>query len=135
MQWPDRTVRKVMLKENYCLWNIFLKNTEKTDKNLWSKERVTRTTDATEHVITIQSKRKELLRVTTSKTLRLAITLAFDFDIICIKGNTIPHIDALCSLKFGNEKMKNHENAENKIQHWVEMEVLSLNRLRIETRY
>ena len=60
--------------------------------------------------------------------------MAFDFDPIHVKGNTILHVDTLCRLEFGNEKIENHENAEDKILLWVEMDVLLLNRLRIETR-
>ena len=32
-----------------------------------------------------------------------------------VKWNTIPHVDALYKLKFGNEKEEIHENAEDKI--------------------
>ena len=61
--------------------------------------------------------------------------MAINVDIMCIKKNTIPHVDAQSKLKFGNEKVENHENEEEKILHWVEINVLFLpNRLRIEVR-
>ncbi len=48
--------------------------------------------------------RKELPKVTTSRILRWAIRLmAFDFDIEYVKGNSIPHVDALSRLRFYKE--------------------------------
>ena len=45
--------------------------------------------------------RKKLPRVTLSIILRWAIQImAFDFDIIYVKGNTILHVEALSSLRF-----------------------------------
>ena len=54
--------------------------------------------------------RKELSRC-SSRISRWAIKImAFDFDIICIKGNTIPHVDALSRLCFQSENGEEHEN-------------------------
>ena len=48
--------------------------------------------------------RKELPQVTTLRTLRWAIRLmALDFDIEYVKGNSIPHVDALSRLRFYKE--------------------------------
>ena len=48
--------------------------------------------------------RKELPKVTTSRILRWAIRLmAFYFDIEYVKGNSIPHVDALSRLQFYKE--------------------------------
>ena len=45
--------------------------------------------------------RKELPKVTISRILRCAIRLmAFDFDIEYVKGNSIPHVNALSRLRF-----------------------------------
>ena len=57
--------------------------------------------------------------------------MAFDFDKIYVKENIIPHVDAQSRLELGNEQVENHENAKDKIFHWVETDVLLLNRLRI----
>ena len=79
--------------------------------------------------------RKELPKVTSSRIIRWAIKLmAFDFDIIYVKGNTIPHVDALSRLEFNGETAGNPENNEDKIMHWVETDVLPLKRLRMETK-
>ena len=45
--------------------------------------------------------RKELSKVTISRTLTWAIKLmTFDFDIEYVKGNSIPHVDALSRLRL-----------------------------------
>ena len=55
--------------------------------------------------------RKELPRVTSSRILRWAIKIIeFDFDIIYVKGNTIPHEDPLSRLRFQSENEEEHEN-------------------------
>ena len=59
--------------------------------------------------------------------------MTFDFDIMYMKGNIISQIDALFRREFGNKKVENYENAEDKILHWVETDVLPLNRYKIET--
>ena len=45
--------------------------------------------------------RKELAKVTTSRILRWATRLmTFDFEVEYVKGNSIPHVDALSRLRF-----------------------------------
>ena len=69
--------------------------------------------------------------------LRGAIRLmAFDFDIEYVKGNSIPHIDALSKLQFYKKsKDKTEEEFENTFLHWVKTDVLSLDRMVAETRH
>ena len=38
--------------------------------------------------------------------------MAFDFDIIYVKGNTIPHVDSLSRQRFLIENGEEHENSE-----------------------
>ena len=80
--------------------------------------------------------RKELPKVTTSRILRWAIRLmAFDFDIEYVKGSSIPHVDALSRLRFNKEsKDKSEEEFEDTFLHWVETDVLSLNKIAEETK-
>ena len=79
--------------------------------------------------------RKELPRVTSSRVLRWAIKImAFDFDIIYIKGNTIPHVDALSRLRSQSENGVKHENLEDRIILWAETNVLSRKTLSRETQ-
>ena len=62
--------------------------------------------------------------------------MAFDFDKKCVKGNSIPHIDALSRLRFYKvSKHKTEEEFEDTFLHWVETDVLSLDRMAAETRY
>ena len=81
--------------------------------------------------------RKELPKVTTSRILRWTIRLmAFDFDIEYVKGNSIPHVDALSRLRFYKEsKDKTEEEFEDTFLHWEETDVLSLDRMAAETRH
>ena len=52
--------------------------------------------------------------------------MAFDFDIEYVKGNSIPHVDALSRLRFYKEsKDKTEEEFEDTFLHWVETGVLS----------
>ena len=79
--------------------------------------------------------RKELPRETLSRILRWAIKLpVFDFDIIYVKGNTIPHVDTLSRLRFQSENGEEHENSEDWIIQWVETDVLSRKALNKETQ-
>lgn len=50
--------------------------------------------------------------------------IALDFDIVYIKGNTIPHVDALYWLNFESKNVETSENCEDRILHWIEMDVL-----------
>ena len=56
--------------------------------------------------------------------------MSFDFDIMRIKGNNNPYVDAISRVEFGKENVENHDNAENKIAHKVETDVLPLNQAR-----
>ena len=58
----------------------------------------------------------------------------FDFDIICVKGNTIPYVDTLSGLKFQSENGEEHENLEDRIIRWVEIDILSHKTLSRETQ-
>ena len=52
------------------------------------------------------------------------------------KGNSIPHVDALSRLRFYKEsKDKTEEEFEDTFLHWVETDVLSLDRMAAETRH
>ena len=76
--------------------------------------------------------RKELPKVTLARILRWAIKLmAFDFDIVYVKGSTIPHVDALSRLNFVNKQKEINEDRE-KILHWVEADALSVEHLKEE---
>ena len=76
--------------------------------------------------------RKELPKMTSARILRWAIKLmAFDFDIMYVKGNTIPHVDALSRLTFDQEEEEMYDYEE--VIHWVETDVLQAERLREET--
>ena len=62
--------------------------------------------------------------------------MAFDFDIEYVKGNSIPHIDALSRLWFYKEsKDKTEKEFEDTFLHWVETDVLFLDRMAVETRH
>ena len=79
--------------------------------------------------------RKELPRVTSSRILRSAIKIMmFDFDIIYVKENTIPYVDALSRLRFRSENGEEHENSEDRIIQWMEMDILSHSEQRNLTR-
>ena len=41
--------------------------------------------------------------------------MMFDFDIIYVKENTIPHVDALSRLRFQRENGEEHENSGDRI--------------------
>ena len=85
----------------------------------------------------IFNSRKDLPKVTASRILRWAIRLmAFDFDIEYAKGNSTPRVDALSRLWFYKEsKDKTKEEFEDTFLHWVETDVLSLDRMAAETRH
>ena len=78
--------------------------------------------------------RKALPRVKSSKVLRwVLIIMTFDFDIIYVKGNTIPLVDALSRLRFQSENGEEHEYSEDKIIQCWERDVLSRKTLSRET--
>ena len=62
--------------------------------------------------------------------------MAFDFDIEYFKGNSIPHLDALSRLRFYKEsKDKTEEELEDTFLHWVETDILSLDKMGSEIRH
>ena len=62
--------------------------------------------------------------------------MAFGFDIENVKGNSIPHAGSLSRLRFYKEsKDKTEEEFEDTFLHWVETDVLSLDRMAVETRH
>ena len=80
--------------------------------------------------------RKELPKVTTSRTLRWEIRLmTFEFDIEYVKRNSIPRVDALSRLRFYKESKDKTEEFEGTFLHWVETDVLSFDRMAVETRH
>ena len=83
--------------------------------------------------------RQELPKVTSARLLRWAICLvAFDYDIQYVKGESIPHIDALLRLDFsedhGSMAEDAHPNGEESFMHWVDTDVVSKEELRPETK-
>ena len=49
--------------------------------------------------------------------------MAFDFDIVYLKGSSIPRVDAQSKLSFVNEQKEINEDTE-EILHWVETDAL-----------
>ena len=66
--------------------------------------------------------RKELPKVSISKILRWAIRLmAFEFDIVYVKRNSIQHVGALSRLQIYKEsKDKTEEKIDDKFLFWVD---------------
>ena len=58
--------------------------------------------------------------------------MAFDFDILYVKGSTIPHVDALSRLAFVNEQKEINEDTE-EILHLVNTNALPTECLKEET--
>ena len=62
--------------------------------------------------------------------------MAFDFDIECVKENSIPHLDALSILRFKkSQKIKQKKNLKIYFFHLVETDILSLDRMTAKTRH
>ena len=62
--------------------------------------------------------------------------MAFDSDTEYVKGNSIPHLNAVSRLRFYKEsKDKTEEEYEDTFLHWVDADVLSLDRMAVETRH
>ena len=62
--------------------------------------------------------------------------MAFDFDIEYLKENSIPRVHALSRLRFYKaSKDKTLEGFEYTFLHWVEADILSLDRMAAETRH
>ena len=56
-------------------------------------------------------------------------------DIEYVKGDSIPHVDALSRLRFYKESKDKTEEFEDTFLHWVETDVLSLDRKAGKTRH
>ncbi len=77
---------------------------------------------------------RELPKVTSARLMRWALQLsAFEYDIMYVKGESIPHVDALSRLNFSDEAPESEECLESFV-HWMETDVLSLEELRRETQ-
>ena len=61
--------------------------------------------------------------------------MAFDFDIEYVKGNSIPLIDTLSRLQFYKDSKDKTEEFQHTFLHWVETDVLSLDRMTAETTH
>jgi hypothetical protein len=79
---------------------------------------------------------KELPKVTSARLLRWAIQLsAFDYEIQYVKGNTIPHVDALSRLDFDPEGMlQAEESKEEACIHWNKTDLFSMQEVKDETQ-
>ena len=76
--------------------------------------------------------RRELPKVTSARLLRWAIQLmAFDYEVYYVKGENIPHVDALSRLTFEDESTQEH--IEESFVHWNETDVLNLAELKLAT--
>ena len=60
--------------------------------------------------------------------------MAFDFDIIIVKGNTIALVGVLSWLRFQRENGMEHGYSEDRIIQWVEVNVRSHKTLSRETQ-
>ena len=61
--------------------------------------------------------------------------MSFDFDIDYVKGNSIPHVDALSRLRFYKGSKDKTEEFGDTFLHWIETDVLSFDRMAAETRH
>jgi len=79
---------------------------------------------------------RELPKVTSARLARWAIQLmAFDYEIMYVKGDSIPHVDALSRLSFSSDDSadKVDETNNESFIHWTETDILSLAELRNES--
>lgn len=75
---------------------------------------------------------REIPKVTSARLLRWALQLsAYDYDICYVKGDSIPHVDALTRLQFDDEP-EDHD-VESSFIHWTQTDVLSIAELEIES--
>ena len=75
---------------------------------------------------------KELPKMTSARIMRWAIQLAaFDFDIAYVRGNTIPHVDALSRLQFEDEE--ECDAVDDSFVHWTETDTLKLSEIQQAT--
>ena len=83
--------------------------------------------------------RKEIPKVISAHLMRWALSLsAFDYEIEYIKGENIPHVDALSHLDFDAASDADNANdvgdeEEGTFVHWAEMDIASLEEVKLET--
>ena len=82
--------------------------------------------------------RRELPKVTSARILRWAIQLmGFDYEIQYVKGNTIPHVDAMSRLDFeedANDDSYSDCCSTSSFVHWTETDVVNLKDLAFATK-
>ena len=79
---------------------------------------------------------RELPKVTSARLMRWAIQLsAFDYDIQYVKGESIPHADALSRLDFADDQTDGVDACgDTSFVHWTETDVVSIKELQQETK-
>ena len=76
---------------------------------------------------------RELPKVTSARIMRWALQLsAYEYDILYVKGESIPHVDALSRLNFSDDA-KEGKGYQESFVHWAETDVISMEELRRET--
>ena len=74
-----------------------------------------------------------LPKVTSARILKWAIKhMAFDLDIVYVKGSIIPHVDALSRVTYVNEQKEINEDIKG-ILRWVETDALHVDLIKEET--
>ena len=74
---------------------------------------------------------REIPKVTSARLMRWALQLsAFDYEILYVKGENIPHVDALSRLEFTNDGREEEEIEEESFVHWIETDVIRKDELR-----
>ena len=77
---------------------------------------------------------RALPKVTSARILRWAIQLmAFDYEIHYVKGENIPHVDALSRMQFSDLTDDCEETKDESFIHWTETDVISMQQLNDET--
>ena len=77
--------------------------------------------------------RRELPKVTSARLLRWAIQLmAFDYEVYYVKGDSIPHVDALSRLTFEDDN-QTQDIREESFVHWTGTDVLNMPELQMAT--
>ena len=81
---------------------------------------------------------KEIPKVTSACLMRWALSLSiFDYEIKYVKGENIPHVDALSRLDFSTagdaDNVHVGKEEEGTFVHWTEMDIASLEEMKLET--
>ena len=79
---------------------------------------------------------RQLPKVTSARLMRWALQLsAYDYDILYVKGESIPHVDALSRLDFSDSTLDTHDEKgkPDSFVHWTTTDVISIEELRHET--